>query len=339
MGHSEFTSTGAISLPASLRLSAARRMVDASGPARDRAAASFLEAAPEHGIDLDLFWGVVGPDGQVAEAALAVLGAGRTAMLFVSRPADGADHPEARAESVRAACAGLQQRFGQRVVIAQGLPEPSEPWAERAFRDAGFLHVGNLAYLSRPLRAVDAATASQAHWPPGVAVRPLRTLARGSEDRRQLAEAMERSYQSTLDCPELCGLRETEDVIDSHQATGRWTGSMWRLVTLRGQPEGCILLNPSPAHRSVELVYIGLGPALRGRGLGLRLLQDAIGAAAARRKRDGADTITCAVDRRNAPALRLYQRLGFREVSARLAFVRSLDPAPRSSTFRPAHAD
>src|SRR5690606_19467375 len=106
------------------------------------------------------------------------------------------------------ACQGLAARFGRRVAIAQGLPEPAEPWATRAFLDAGFTHVGELAYLSRPLRPADTA-GELPPLPPGVQVRPIRTLSRGSDDRRQLAWAMERSYQGTLDCPELCGLRET----------------------------------------------------------------------------------------------------------------------------------
>ena len=315
--------------------------MDPSNGSIEQAASRFLASAPDHGIDLDLLWGQVGPDGEVAQVCLAVLGAGRTAMLFLSRPgtADGA--PGARAACIRAACAGVAGRFGRRVVIAQGLPEPSEPWALRAFREAGFLHVGDLAYLSRPLRPADASgrPGPRPSWPAGIRVRPIRTLSRASDDRCQLAAAMERSYLGTLDCPELCGLRETEDVIDSHASTGRWTPALWRLVTLDGRPEGCVLLNPSPALRTVELVYLGLGPDLRGRGLGERLMRDALALAAARRKRDGAEAMTCAVDRRNTPALRLYARLGFEEIAARVALVRPLGPQDVSSTFSPAPAE
>lgn len=300
--------------------------MDASSGSIDQAASRFVASAPDHGIDLDLLWGVVGPDGEVAEACLAVLGAGRTAMLFASRPRPGeapaASHA-ARTACVHAACAGLEGRFARRVAIAQALPEPAEPWALDAFRDAGFINVGDLAYLSRTLRPADAAH-TPGPYPAGVAVRPIRTLSRGSDDRRQLACAMERSYEGTLDCPELCGLRDTEDVIDSHASTGRWTAALWRLVTRDGRPEGCVLLNPSPQLRSIELVYLGLGPDLRGCGLGQRLMRDALALAAARRKRDSAHVMTCAVDRRNAPALRLYERLGFEEVAARIALVRPL---------------
>lgn len=328
-------------IPPSLRLSAARRLVDPSSGSIEQAAARFLASAPDHGIDLDLLWGALGPDGEVAEACLAVLGAGRTAMLFVSRPAGAAPTEAgatARAACIGAACEGLAGRFGRRVAIAQGLPEPAEPWAQRAFLEAGFIHVGELAYLSRRLRPADTG-AEIPPLPPGIHIRPVRTLSRGSDDRRQLASAMERSYEGTLDCPELCGLRQTEDVIDSHASSGRWTPSLWRLVLLDGRPEGCVLLNPAPALRSIELVYLGLGPLLRGRGLGERLMREAIATAAARRRRDSADAMTCAVDRRNGPALRLYERLGFTEVAARTALVRPLGPSAASSTSSPAPAD
>src|SRR5690606_27106785 len=117
---------------------------DASAGSIDQAASRFIASAPDHGIDLDLLWGAIGPDGEVAEACLAVLGAGRTAMLFISRPPQGASgNPSveagggshaARAGCVQAACAGLAGRFGRRVAIAQALPEPQEPWAVRAFQ-------------------------------------------------------------------------------------------------------------------------------------------------------------------------------------------------------------
>ena len=72
-----------------------------------------------------------------------------------------------------------------------------------------------------------------------------------------------------------------------------------------------------PDHRSVELVYIGLGPGLRGRGVGRRVLEHALGAVSGVE----AAEVTCAVDRSNTPALRLYEGLGFSEFTSRVAFV------------------
>ena len=113
-------------------------------------------------------------------------------------------------------------------------------------------------------------------------------------------------------------MRPTEDVLDSHRATGAFDPNRWWLVTLEGEPEGCCLMTHCPSHRSVELVYIGLSPAIRGKGVGSRVLCTALRAV----RGIDADEVTCAVDRANAPALRLYAALGFEEFTGRAAFVK-----------------
>ena len=89
----------------------------------------------------------------------------------------------------------------------------------------------------------------------------------------ELLEALESSYQDTLDCPELCGLRETPDVLDSHRSTGVFDPALWWMVHVNGQARGCALFNRCPEQRTIELVYLGLSPELRGRGLGKWLLR------------------------------------------------------------------
>ena len=138
--------------------------------------------------------------------------------------------------------------------------------------------------------------------------------------REALARALERSYIDTLDCPELCGLRAIDDVIESHRATGHYDPALWWVVYRADQPEGALLLSPFPDQGSVELVYLGLGPSLRGRGLGKLLMVRAIDAA----RRSGAMDMTCAVDMQNLRALRLYAGLGFRSIDRRVALVRSI---------------
>jgi RimJ/RimL family protein N-acetyltransferase len=139
-------------------------------------------------------------------------------------------------------------------------------------------------------------------------------------DTGALIAALDRSYEQTLDCPELCGLRRTHDVLDSHRATGAWSPALWWLVYLHDQPHGCLLINHCPEHSSVELVYLGVSPQLRGRGLGTRLLDLGLSLLAGVE----ADHIACAVDLRNIPARRLYERAGFREFGRRIALVRPL---------------
>lgn len=317
-----------------LFLPAARRLVTQEGGDVEAAARRLVDSAPRHGIDLTRCFVVLEPGGVpgkgavVRQACLAVPGSGRTAMFFLSEPAgprpeDARDHRE-RTACVEAACAHLRDALAARVRLAQALPEPEHDWAILALRGAGFTSVGTLAYM----RAEPTDTPpreERSAWPAGVRVERFSDLggAGTSVERRRadalLAEALEASYVDTLDCPELCGLRETTDVMASHRATGRWEPCMWWLVLREGEPVGCVLLNPCPEIGSVELVYLGLSPLVRGVGLADALLRAAISACATR-----GGELTCAVDRRNQPACRLYARHGFRRFAERIALVRAL---------------
>jgi ribosomal protein S18 acetylase RimI-like enzyme len=95
---------------------------------------------------------------------------------------------------------------------------------------------------------------------------------------------------------------------------------LWTLLRIEGEPAGAVLLNPFPAHRTVELVYLGLAPSARGRGLGKQLLQHGLWLLNGRRER----TLTLAVDQRNTPALAIYEAAGMRPVVRRVALIRSL---------------
>ncbi|MBK9189195.1 MAG: GNAT family N-acetyltransferase [Phycisphaerales bacterium] len=307
---------------------AARRLVQQQGQEIDEAARRLVASAPIHGIDLTFAWGTLGHDAKgvphVRQVCMGVPGSGRTAMLFLSEPMPGGDPggvSAARTERIAcidALCAHLGQERPNRVRLAQSLPEPGEAWAIQALTDAGFVKVGDLAYLRKP--AGTASTEVPA-WPEGVRVVRLDQI---EGDREAvLIGALERTYIDTLDCPELCGLREVRDVLASHKATGTFDPSLWWVVYSGTQPEGCALMSRCPEQRSIELVYLGLGPALRGRRLARPLLSFAIGHAA---RGTTLWPVTCAVDARNAPALRLYQGLGFARFASRVALVRPITP-------------
>lgn len=336
LGQTSLTPPGvreAVHLKPDLYLAAAARLVSGVTGDREQAAKRFLRAAPAHGIDLQLMWGTVDMSDpgnpRVREACLAVPGAGRTAMLFLSGPERGTTPDDAaarRAEligAIGAASHALAVQPNGRFKIVQALPEPGEHWAISALEGAGFTKVGELDYLRRPPmrgQAARSVRASAEPWPDDIMIRTIERIEPGSRDRELLIAALDRSYAETLDCPELCGLRETTDVLDSHRATGQFDPSLWWIVFLRGEPHGCMLLSRLPEQDCVELVYLGLSPELRGRRIGSRLL--AIGLDHAARK--GPVAMTCAVDRRNAPAIRLYARFGFRQFSSRVAFVKPL---------------
>jgi len=276
----------------------------------------------------------------VRELALAIPAPGRSAMVFLSRPARGGPaEPDARGASrphrhgervacLRALGAHLAALPGRPVAIAQALPHPSEAWAQAALLEAGWLVVGRLAYLRRPLVGRDADPPAPPALPAGVRVEPVAPPAPGAPCPPGLIEALEASYEDTLDCPGLCGLRRTGDIIASHAAIGRPELAQWRVVYEGSRPLGAVLVACVPEQRCYELVYLGLAPPLRGRGLGGALLAGAIAQVASRLRRgpSGAGwSMTCAVDAANDPAVRLYQRHGFRTSDARVACVLGLE--------------
>jgi ribosomal protein S18 acetylase RimI-like enzyme len=312
-----------IRVPTDLTLTAAARLIGDGTGARHQAARRMMTAAAVHGIDLSLMWATVDrkPDGgisRIREVCLAVPGTGRTAVLMLGDPESAlwSNGHQERAGCVTAACRHLEA--GRTVRLAQSLPEPRQEWAVDAFADAGFMKVGDLAYLRRGVQPLERAPSDG--WPAGITVRNVRGMRGGDEDRLLMLEALERTYVDTLDCPELCGMRETADVLESHQSTGEWSARLWWLVFKDGEPQGCMLFNRVPEQGSVELVYLGLSPALRGQRLGQRLIELGLESAL----RTDATQVTCAVDLRNAPAQKLYARLGFQEFGRRVAMVRPI---------------
>jgi ribosomal protein S18 acetylase RimI-like enzyme len=322
-----------------LHLAAARRLVSQEAGDVEASAKRLMESASKHGIDFSLCFGTLEPgvhQVQVRQACLAVPGAGKTVMLFVSEPRHGTHEGSAgtreRAACIRAACDFFSREVPPRVRLAQALPEPGDRWAVDAFLAAGFTSVGTLAYLRAHAFRGRIETRESLSWPDGITVETLAEVEERGEDGQALLErALEASYVETLDCPELCGLRETADVIESHRAVGQHDPSWWWLLRHRGVPMGAMLLSKCPEIRGVELVYIGLAPAVRGRGLGRMLLE--MGMARARRACPGW-AMTCAVDDRNAPARRLYASLGFEEYARRAALVRPILPAAHQDGVR-----
>lgn len=288
-------------IPEKDRLEAARLL---AGPGADRHAAQrFLNAAGVHGVSFEHLWGLrERPEGRILAVVLLVPSAGGTFMTFTS-PVETEQAAARVALLLERACPEIGTRK-----LAQALLEPSEKLARDAFLRAGFKFVGELLYLRRDWKPVDVSDA----YPEGVSVTPW------PEAPEDLAAALERSYIDTLDCPELCGLRDTADVIASHRATGRFDPALWWIVRHEGRPAGALLLNPCPAQDHTELVYLGLGPELRGRGVAGTLLRMGMSALAHRPHR----TVLCAVDERNQPARKLYKREGFEEFSRRIALVR-----------------
>jgi ribosomal protein S18 acetylase RimI-like enzyme len=290
-------------------------LIDARAFGGQQLIAGFLDHARRSQLSLDLFWGVRGASGQFAASLLAVISPGRTAMLFANRCRGPAD----RANVTSLIRHAMERLASERVELAQTLIEPGREDDVKAYRDAGLIHLARLSYMERRLPA---------SLPAAMAVPGNVQLVNydGSLEG-ELSQALERSYEQTLDCPGLCGLRDTSDILIGHRATGRFEPGLWTMLRLDGRMSGMLLLNPSPLSKTIELVYLGLVPEARGRGLGRMLLRHGLSLLAGRDER----SVQLAVDDANSPAIRLYRREGFHRVLRRIAMVRSLRSGERAA--------
>lgn len=269
----------------------------------------FLKHVTEHHLSLDDLW-MATDAGHPLACMLVVPSPGRTAMAFIS-PVASDEHRPIVAGLARHVCAAQSPA---RLRLIQVLLDEQQQREKAALQDAGFNCLAQLLYMQR--------TISRPQGPGGLDLDPPISAVRYSKaNRHHFEAAILESYHNTLDCPGLVGLRKIDDIIAGHMAAGRFKPELWLALHHRGEPVGVMLLNLVPQHQGVELVYLGISPAWRGRGLAGKLLTHAFAAAADH----GATNIILAVDAANKPALHLYRTMNFRTTGRRLAMMYVVD--------------
>ena len=242
---------------------------------------------------------------QIVGAALAMVMAGRTALVYQPR-INPATAPQVASQLWAAIEDFLDQhqvRLAQEVLPLQALADAEQT------RLAGFSLSTELVYYHRETHASQE-NADSDH----LALAPCEP-----NDQTRLARVIELTYQGTQDCPELNGVRSTVDVIEGYLEGRPWDSRCWQFIRVDGQDIGCVLLTMH-GEASCELVYLGLIATARGRGLGRLATQRAIGLG----RSLGCSEITVATDVRNTPARRAYEQSGFIEFDRRRVLLKVL---------------
>lgn len=230
---------------------------------------------------------------------------GRTALLLLSAPDDPT---HADPDHQAALSAALLRLAPYPLHYAQVLLEPQAVGKRRLLERAGFRQIARLLYQDR---------AATYPWCDPPSPRAAEWLGYHEREHKSFAETILATYQDSLDCAELLGLRPMDDVIESHRAAGPFDPALWELALVDGAPAGCLLMSRVAGVDLVEIVYTGVIPAFRGRGIGAILLQRAL----AHARRIGRRRVTVVVDEVNAPARRLYARFAFELIGTRDVYV------------------
>jgi ribosomal protein S18 acetylase RimI-like enzyme len=176
-------------------------------------------------------------------------------------------------------------------------------------RRVGFRHIADLLYMTCESQVFPIAAPD----PCDLDYVPYDTTQRG-----RLTQLIERTYENTMDCTALNGVRDIDHVINGYQATGLFRAENWLFVRYGGQDVGLLLLAAHPKGPHWELMYLGLVPEMRGRGWGRQITRYAQWLAR------GADIerIVVAVDAANSPAVDMYRSSGFESWDRRVVYAR-----------------
>lgn len=282
-----------------------------------RHAERFMRFARDARMSLDHVWCAIDSEGVIQATVLASPSPGRTAMLFASSP-HSAEDAALVGRVIDDTCQSLHETD---VGLAQALVEPSDRLEQEAFIHGGLRRLAILAYMERPVPRRN--SIAQPKFPANIRIERYR-----SEHRPELEQLLVQTYERTLDCPGLAGLRRPDDVVEGHMHSGIFKPEWWVLARDRttDQLVGVSLMNGSAGSGSIELVYLGVVPQVRGQGIGRALLQHGLRLVAGARERN----VVLAVDESNDPALDIYEELGFHRTIRRVALVRRLDKEPIS---------
>jgi mycothiol synthase len=201
---------------------------------------------------------------------------------------------------------GLDWLRGRGTKIAQALLSPADMPALGPLLQRGFQPITRLHYLEHALDSLPAPRAQR-----------LRYNTYSPANRDLFHHTLLRTYQGSLDCPELNGVRTIDEIIAGHMAQGNFRPERWWLAYDGDRPVAVAMVTAVPDLEAWDLSYLGVVPEARRLGLGRELAGHVLQVA----QSEQAPKLVLAVDDRNAPAIQLYESLGFQNVDFREVYL------------------
>lgn len=253
--------------------------------------------------------------GEIVGAGLFTLQAGGVGFVW---PPGAITHHSSPSEIRRAILTNIARRLDDlEICFAQVILDPSEKSVREDLNRVGFPHLTDLFYMLAPADS----------QPGNLGAQPLELETfEESINAERFRDVLSRTYIDTLDCPELDGLRSPEDALAAHRATGKFDPRRWWLLRDGGRDAGLLLINEHPEEELFEIVYVGVVPEARGRGLGRRLVEFAKSQAPWESR-----SLVLAVDGRNRVARKIYRSLGFLDLTVQAVHIRPKNGGPLSS--------
>ncbi|MCH8053785.1 MAG: GNAT family N-acetyltransferase [Planctomycetes bacterium] len=263
--------------------------------------------------DLEINWKLgIMTQGCLVGSALGVVSPGKVAMILTSSCT-----PEtALSDAVTQALELLEQkaRHAGLAILQSLIPRDCADRAQ-VLSKAGYAFLADMRYLV--LDVPRSLPTEPQH--PDVVVEDYRSV-----DEVVFRNTLGRTYEGSLDCPGLNGLRTMEEIVLSHRHTGIHDPRLWLIAKVGDDPVGVVLLTHVPLQSAMEIVYVGVVPEARGCSYGSYLVRLAIENAV----RANSKHLMLAVDHRNHYARKIYSSFGFRETDRRHAWTRKLRTAP-----------
>lgn len=230
---------------------------------------------------------------------------GASGLVWPPQARPGPQQAAVEDELVQHAASWLRSRGSK---LAQSLLNPADVHLAGPLQRNGFRHITSLWYLRCKLDAGDTEPADKSS---------LEFHSYRNTDQRLFEQTLLRSYEGTLDCPEVNDVRTLDEILTGHRAQGSYSADRWWLALHDDKPVGVLLLAEVPEWNSWDVSYVGVVPDARRRGFGRALMTKAFREA----RRAKAGQLTLSIDARNQPAWQLYRALGFQQFEKREVFL------------------